>query len=187
MPQGASQSHPITLNGIQVPDGQAIIDVELKTFNEIKPDLSLELIVEPLNLTFDLLIELDLTDRPSYNHEKFLAYDAFLCGWSLAHPRYRTQQTRPAVVLVSRNHHAALACAREADELMTGRIGVMGSPAEHWYYAGRDHVFFAIEADVHHGELWALALPAVPPALRERLAGSRELTLERVSLLAYRQ
>ena len=43
---------------------------------------------------------------------------------------------------------------------MTGRIGLMGTPAEHWYYAGRDHMFFAVEADIHHGELTALALPA---------------------------
>ena len=35
--------HPITLNEIPLPDGQAIIDLELKTFTEIKPDLSLEL------------------------------------------------------------------------------------------------------------------------------------------------
>ena len=112
--------HPITLNEIPVPDGQAIIDLELKTFTEIKPDLSLELRIEPLKLTFDLLVEIDLTARPSYNREKFLAYDAFLCGWSLAHPRYRAQGTRPAVVFVSPNNHAALACAREADELMTG-------------------------------------------------------------------
>ena len=175
--------HPITLNEIPVPDGQAIIDLELKTFTEIKPDLSLELRIEPLKLTFDLLVEIDLTARPSYNREKFLAYDAFLCGWSLAHPRYRAQGTRPAVVFVSPNSHAALACAREADELMTGRIGVMGAPAEHWYYAGRDHLFFAVEADMHHGELTALALPAQPPGLRERLTGSQDLLLDRVSLL----
>ena len=135
--------HPITLNEIPVADGQAIIDLELKTFAEIKPDLSLELRVEPLKLTFDLLVEIDLTARPSYNRDKFLAYDAFLCGWSLAHPRYRAQGTRPAVVFVSPDNHAALACARDADELMTGRIGVMGSTPNHWYYAGRDHVFFA--------------------------------------------
>ena len=128
---GRGQSrHPITLNEIPVPDGQAIIDLELKTFTEIKPDLSLELRVESLKLTFDLLVELDLTARPSYNREKFLAYDAFLCGWSLAHPRYRAQGTRPAVVFVSPSNHAALACAHVADELMTGRIGVMGGRAK---------------------------------------------------------
>ncbi|MGH3263205.1 MAG: DUF5710 domain-containing protein, partial [Trebonia sp.] len=71
--------HAITLNEIAVPDGQAIIDVELKTFAEIKPDLSLELRIDPLKLTFDLLVELYLTSRPSYNRDKLLAYDAFLC------------------------------------------------------------------------------------------------------------
>jgi hypothetical protein len=174
--------HPITLNEIAVPDGQAIIDVDLKTFAEIKPDLSLELHTEPLKLTFDLLVEIDLTARPSYNREKFLAYDAFLCGWSLAHPRYRAHGTRPAVLFVSPSSHAVLACAREADELMTGRIGIMGSPAQHWYYAGRDHVFFAVESDIHRSESSAFALPPHPPGLRERLTGSRELALDWVSL-----
>ncbi|MHB1571099.1 MAG: replication-relaxation family protein, partial [Solirubrobacteraceae bacterium] len=175
--------HPITLNEIPVPDGQAIIDVELKAFTEIKPDLSLELRFESLKLTFDLLVEIDLTARPSYNRDKFLAYDAFLCGWSLAHPRYRALGTRPAIVFVNPNNHAALTCAREADELMTGRIGAMGTPAEHWYYAGRDHIFFAAESDIHHGDLSVLALPPHPPGLRERLTGSRELGLTRASLV----
>ena len=121
-----------------------------RALHEVKPDLSLELRIDTLKLTFDLLVELDLTARPSYNRDKFLAYDAFLCGWSLAHSRYRTQGTRPAVVFVCPNAHAALACAREADTALTGRIGVMGTEAEHWYYPGRDHTFFAIEADIHH-------------------------------------
>jgi hypothetical protein len=175
--------HPITLNEIAVPDGQAIIDVDLKTFTEVKPDLSLELRIEALNLTFDLLVELDLTARPSYNRDKLLAYDAFLCGWSLAHPRFRTQGTRPVVVFVCPTAHAAVACAREADEALTGRIGVMGTPAEHWYFAGRDHLFFAVESDIHHGDISALALPQLPPSLRERLTGARDVELTGVGLL----
>jgi hypothetical protein len=171
------------VNEIPVPDGQAIIDVDLKTFTEVKPDLSLELRIDALKLTFDLLVELDLTARASYNHDKFLAYDAFLCGWSLAHPRYRTHATRPAVLFVCPDAHVALAFAKEADEALTGRIGVMGTPPEHWYYAGRDHLFFAIEADIHHGDLRALALPPLPPGLRERLSGQRELEFARVELL----
>jgi hypothetical protein len=66
---------------------------------------------------------------------------------------------------------------------MTGRVGVMGTPAEHWYYAGRDHLFFAVESDIHHGSLHALALPPLPPGLRERLTGQRDLELTRVALL----
>jgi hypothetical protein len=175
--------HPITNNEIPVPDGQAIIDLELKTFNEVKPDRSLELRIDTLKLTFDLLVELDLTSRPSYNRDKLLAYDAFLCGWSLAHPRYRAQGTRPAVVFVCPNPHATMALAHEADQALTGRIGVMGTAAEHWYYPGRDHTFFAVETDIHHGDLSALALPGRLPGLREHLTGSRDLSLERVALL----
>ena len=184
VPQAGSgqHRHQIALNEIKLPDGQAIIDLELKTFTEIKPDLSLELRIESVKLTFDLLVEIDLTARPSYNREKFLGYDAFLCGWCLAHARFRALGTRPAVVFVCPTAQAALTCAREADELMTGRIGLMGSPAEHWYYAGRDHLFFVVEADIHRGELSALSLPALPPALRQRLAGSRDLELQPVSL-----
>jgi hypothetical protein len=175
--------HPITLNEIPVPEGQAIIDLELKTFREVKPDVSLELRVPAMKLTIDLLVELDLTARPSYNHDKFLAYDAFLCGWSLAHRRYQTQGTRPAVVFVCPDAHATLACAREADQTLTGRIGVMGTPPEHWYFPGRDHLFFAVEADLHRRDLSALALPPLPPGLRERLTGQRDLEVTRVALL----
>jgi hypothetical protein len=185
VPQAGSgqRRHPVTIADIKVPDGQAIIDLELKTFTEIKPDVSLELRSEQLKFTCDLLVEIDLTERPSYNRDKFLAYDAFLCGWALAHPRYRSQGSRPAVVFVCPNHRATLACAREADELMTGRIGVMGTQAEHWYYAGRDHMFFAVEADIHRSEPAALALQPVPLALRERLLGNREPSLIPVRLI----
>ena len=185
VPQAGSgrDRHPVTLNEIPLGDKQAIIDVGLKAFTEVKPDLSLELRIDTLKLTFDLLVELDLTSRPSYNRDKLLAYDAFLCGWSLAHPRYRTHGTRPAVVFVCPDARATLALAQEADAALTGRIGLMGTQAEHWYHAGRDHTFFAIEADIHHGDLSALALPQRPPGLRERLTGSRELALEHVTLL----
>ena len=178
--------HPIALNEIELPDGQAIIDLALKTFNEIKPDLSLELRIERQKLTFDLLVELDLTARPSYNREKFLAYDAFLCGWSLAHPRYRTQDTRPAVVFVCPDAHAALTCAQQADELITGRIGVMGTPAEHWYHAGRDHLFFAVEADIHHSDL-AVAGAATPAARAARTTHRQPRTRARARQPANRQ
>ena len=66
---------------------------------------------------------------------------------------------------------------------MTGRIGAMGTPPHEWYYAGRDHVFFAAEPDIHHGSLAALALPPLPPAVREKLTGSDQLELARVDLL----
>ena len=127
--------HPITAAELDVPDGHAYLD--LPPFREIKPDVSLELRIPSLRLTFDLLVELDLTGRPSYNHDKLRAYDAFLTGWALAHPRYRALGTRPVAVFVCRDHRSALACAQEADRLLTGRIGAMGTAAHDWYYAGR--------------------------------------------------
>ncbi len=181
---GSSRArHPITVNEIALPDKQAIIDVALNPFTEVQPDISLELRIPSIKLTFDLLVELDLTSRPSYNHDKLLGYDAFLCGWSLAHPRYQTHTTRPVAVFVSPDPHAALALAQEADEALTGRIGVMGTGPEHWYHPARDHTFFAVETDIHHGNLSALALPALPPGLRHRLTGTRDLELKRVALL----
>jgi hypothetical protein len=175
--------HPITMRELDVPDGHAILD--LPAFREIKPDVSLELRIPRLKLTFDLLVELDLTGRPSYNHEKFLAYDAFLTGWALAHQRYRTLGTRPVAVFVCPDARTALAYAQEADRAMTGRIGAMGTPPHEWYYAGRDHVFFAAEPEIHHGSLAALALPPLPPAVRQQLTGDDQLQLTRVELLPH--
>jgi hypothetical protein len=173
--------HPITMAELDVPDGHAVLD--LPPFREIKPDVSLELRITSQRLTFDLLVELDLTGRASYNREKFLAYDAFLTGWALAHSRYRTLATRPAVVFVCSDARTALAYAAEADQAMTGRIGVMGTPAHQWYCPGRDHVYFAVEPDVHHDSLTALALPPHPSAVREQLTGTNQLQVTRVQLL----
>jgi hypothetical protein len=178
-----AKRHPITVNEISVPEGQAIIDLALKSFGEVKPDLSLEVRIQTIKLTFDVLVELDLTERPSYNREKLLAYDSFLCGWCLEHPRYKTLRTRPVVVFVCRDERSLLGCAKAADEAVTGRIGVMGAPAEQWYYAGRDHLFFALESHIHYGRPSAFGLPHLPPVVRERLSGDRELALEPVQLL----
>ena len=49
--------------------------------------------------------------------------------------------------------------------------------------SSRDDLFFALEEDIHHRELVGLALPPQPPGLRERLTGTRELSLSRVCLI----
>jgi hypothetical protein len=66
---------------------------------------------------------------------------------------------------------------------LTSRIGPMGAPADQWYYAGREHLFFACEADAYASRLSALALPPLPPDVRERLTGERGLALIPVALL----
>jgi hypothetical protein len=70
----------------------------------------------------DLLIELDLTDRASYNLEKFRRYDAFLTAWWSETRRYQQLGTRPGVVFVCTTPEMALSYGRGADELMRGSI-----------------------------------------------------------------
>ena len=111
------------------PDGHAVLD--LPPFREIKPDLSLELRI-PSAASSPSTCSSNSTSpaAPPTTSEKFLAYDAFLTGWALAHPRYRALGTRPVVVFVCRDARTALAYATATPtDVMTGRIGAMGSAA----------------------------------------------------------
>ena len=58
----------------------------------------------------------------------------------------------------------------------------MGTPAEHWYYAGRDHLFFADEADIHHGEPRPWRCPRSRPGCASD-SPVRELGLDGQSLI----
>jgi len=58
---------------------------------------------------------------------------------------------------------------RAADKVMTGRIGLLGDPEHAWYYAGREHILFTIEDEIHHGSLRAWKLPELPYAVRVAL------------------
>ena len=178
--------HQITLKDIVRPKHIGIFDVQSSDFGRIEPDAICEIHIPEDRLTFDLFIEMDLTDRASYNIEKFRRYDAFLCGWWTEHRRYRQLQTRPGVVFVCTSPEMTIAYARAADQTMKGSIGVTGSPAQDRYYPGRDHIFFATESDLHGGDLAALALPPLPPELREALDGTSSLSLSRVLLFPER-
>jgi hypothetical protein len=176
--------HPVTLHDIPHPKHIGIFDVSSEDFAEIKPDAVCEIQVPEQRLTFDLAVEMDLTDRVSYNVEKFRKYDAFLTAWCSAHRRFRQLGTRPGVVFVCRTAEMALAYAQAADQTLKGSIGVTGSPRQDRYYPGRDHLFFVVEADIHRGRLTALALPQLPPDLREALDGYGGLSLSRVLLFS---
>lgn len=176
--------HPVTLHDIAHPKHIGIFDVPSEDFAEIKPDAVCEIQIPEQRLTFDLAVEMDLTDRVSYNLEKFRKYDAFLTAWWTAHRRFRQLGTRPAVVFVCRTPEMALSYARAADETLKGSIGITGSPRQDRYYPARDHLFFTVEADIHASRLTALALPQLPPDLREALDGTASLSLSRVLLFS---
>ena len=150
-------------------------------FAELKPDATVELRI-PGQFTFDLLLELTLSAKPSHNQTKFAAYDAFLLGWWREHRRYQHLRGRPVVLFVFASEEALRANAEIADREITGRLGIIGIPQHEWYWPGREHTFFALEEDVHHGALRCFALPKLPRLVRETL-GRQEPALREVRML----
>ena len=150
-------------------------------FAELKPDATVEIRI-PGQFTFDLLLELTLTAKPSHNQSKFAAYDAFLLGWWREHRRYQHLRGRPVVLFVFASQEALRANAEIADREITGRLGIIGIPQHEWYWPGREHTFFALEEDIHHGALRCFALPKLPRLVREAL-GQQEPPLREVRML----
>ncbi len=173
----------MTLKDLRRPKHIGIFDVDSEHFATIEPDAIIEVKIPKPQLTIDVCVEMDLTDRAAYNIEKFRRYDAFLAGWWGEHRRYRQIGTRPAVVFVCRTADLALSYARAADEVLRGNVGVTGSATHERYYPAREHLFFATETDLHHGSLAALALPPLPPTVRAALDGETTLAVERVNLI----
>jgi hypothetical protein len=150
-------------------------------FAELKPDATVEIRI-PGQFTFDLLLELTLTAKPSHNQSKFAAYDAFLLGWWREHRRYQHLRGRPVVLFVFASQEALRANAEIADREITGRLGIIGIPQHEWYWPAREHTFFALEEEVHHGVLRCFALPKLPMSVRQAL-GQQEPPLHEVRML----
>ncbi len=150
-------------------------------FSDLKPDATIELRI-PGHFTFDLLLELTLTAKPSHNRAKFAAYDAFLLGWWREHRRYQHLRGRPVVLFVFANEDALRANAEIADREITGRLGIIGIPQHEWYWPAREHTFFALEEDIYHGTLRCFALAKLPRSVREAL-GQQEPPLREVRML----
>lgn len=176
----------ITLKDVKHAKHVGIFDVDSADVARLEPDATCEIHLPEDGLTFDLIVELDLTDRSSYNIPKFKRYDAFLTAWWSEMRRYQQLGTRPVVVFVSNTPETAAAYAAAADETLRASIGVTGSPTHERYYPAREHIFFLAETDIYHGDLTALALPPLPPEVREALDGTRSPAPSRVLLFPER-
>jgi Replication-relaxation len=97
------------------------------------------------------LIEYDRTRRVDKNYEKFRRYDAFLCSW-WHHTRSSEQDTLPFVVFVCEDEAHRDAFLRAADTDLTGHLWKPGMDVSEHEYAGRDHILFAVEPNMHRGE-----------------------------------
>ena len=176
----------MTLKDVKHAERIGIFDVDSADVARLEPDAICEVHLAEDGLTFDLIIELDLTDRTSYNVPKFRHYDAFLTAWWGEMRRYQQLGTRPVVVFVCGAPQIALAYARAADETLRGSVGLRAVPPTSATTPAREHIFFVAEADIYDGDLSALALPALPPEVREALDGTRSLSLARVLLFPER-
>lgn len=168
-----------TVNEILMPNSLSVLDISDKAMAEIKPDLILELRVGSPTVTFDVMVEVDVSGKTPRQEEKFRKFDAFLCAWWHTVDRYQALGSRPLVLFTAQTPRQMLAFARAADQEMVGRVGRVGWPMANWSFPGRAHVLFCAEEDMHRGDLSCLRLPALPPRLR----GDDQLQLERVQLV----
>jgi Replication-relaxation len=162
-------SRPVQLRDVVLADQATFNGIPNEPFTRrIEPDLTIRLSFDAddhdlhEDLEVDLLVEIDRSQRPSYNRDKLARYDAFLTGWGLLHPRVKELGTRPVVVFVSRDPAGMGALMKLADQVMTGRIGRLGDPDYRWYWAAREHTFFTTEEEAHNHTLDAWQLPECP-------------------------
>ena len=101
----------ITLKDVKHAKHIGIFDVDSADVARLEPDATCEIHLAEDGLTFDLIVELDLTDRTAYNVAKFRRYDAFLTAWWGEMRRYQQLGTRPVVVFVCSTPEIAAAYA----------------------------------------------------------------------------
>jgi hypothetical protein len=189
-------SRPVELRDVVLADRATFDGIPSDPFTRrIEPDLTIRLrfdtrrhdLVEDLEV--DLLVEIDRSQRPSYNRDKLARYDAFLTGWGLLHERVKELGTRPVVVFVSPDRDAMLALMKVADPILTGRIGRVGDPSYQWYWAGREHTFFTTgrrDPQPHARRMATVRTPDHEPPRRAIQAPAREAAGTRADLVRAR-
>lgn len=113
------------------------------------------------------LIEYDRTRRVDKNFEKFLRYDNFLC-WSWRQTWLARQHAEPFVMFICHDDDHRATFLDVADRQLTGHLWHSSKGVGAQDYAGRDHLLFAIEDQVHSGSAIAARVPAFPPGHPER-------------------
>jgi hypothetical protein len=137
-------------------------DLKEAEFGRVWPDATLTIDMPHRGRRFDLMIELDRTQSPYQNFEKFRRYDALITGWWRRLERYRKLGEPPAAVFVCVDEEHVETFARAANQEMTGRLARTGTSEQSWPYPGRERTLFVSERDMHEGSWRAWKLPAEP-------------------------
>ena len=115
--------------------------------------------------TRDLLVVFDPGGRAAA--ATLEAYDHLLAGWWRVVGRYQRAGGPPGVVVVCSDAARARTVAAIADRVLSAAIAQIGVAPQAWRRPGREAIRIADEVDLHRGDLRALAVPALPPSLRE--------------------
>jgi HAMP domain-containing protein len=161
---GLTEEHLMPAPGLKATGAQ------MPKATKIHPDVSLQL-TGPVNGTrqiVDLMLEVDLTGRGSYNDAKFAAYDHFLGGWYRHTRRYGAERKRrPIVLFVARTTKdlPPLLVAADAQMRLGFSAQAVYDPAAQWY-PGREHLAITTVDWLVGGQLRAVALDPLPPSVR---------------------
>jgi hypothetical protein len=147
----------------------AVIGYQQAALPVIEPDLSVRFQgpVAGESRSIRVLLEVDRTDRPSYNADKLVAYDHLLAGWyARLERKFGKPPVRPLVLFVSRTEEAARTIARHADATLNLGLGLPGQDPATYLYFGRSHVAFTCLSWLLAGTPYAFRVPTLPRDVR---------------------
>jgi hypothetical protein len=153
---------PIGIEDLELDGYRRVRDLVTDRFDRVCPDATVTIDMPHRGRRFELMVELDRTERPTKNLDKFRRYDALISGWWRALERYRKMGEPPAVIFVCTDAPHAHAFMRAADREVRGRVARPGTAEQSWPCPGRERMLFVAERDVHEGALRAWKLPVTP-------------------------
>jgi hypothetical protein len=154
----------IRLDDLTGPAGQTVSGDALATApGVVEPDAIVHMTghVAGQRRSLSMLLEVDRTDRASYNTEKLVAYDHFLAGWCRQTRTFAN--ARPLVVFVARSPRAALGLLARAHDVMRVGFAPSGHDRRTYQFHGRTHTAFTCIDWILGGHAYALRMAPVPP------------------------
>jgi hypothetical protein len=167
---------PIGPDDVPRENYERVRDLRAGEFGRIWPDATLEMDLPDQGRRFDLMIELDRTEKPTKNFDKFERYDALITAWWRKVPRYRKVGEPPGVIFVCTDEDHVSSFVQAADRCVAGRLAQPGVVEASWPYPGRERILFVAERDIHDGIGRAWKLSAGPRTAKRR-TGARLVQL----------